>query len=299
MSIYSNVTERDLENLRKLADQQKNERALKIKNRILKQTHDVKLAESLSPITDRLDEVNKSTKKLGDIVQEKITPQLAIKNNQDDNQNILPIDNGQIQSGVIYDTSLENTLSNMKKQKGFFNIEEIDGEIFWNKIPVEILGDSTIKINNDDEYKLSADLRNVFIDTTGKSLKKLNDVDRVMYQNIVRSLGFYKYIPKQGESNSGRYKYTKNNLDDHVNKILNRSIQSDSDSDLQGQGLKIIIQSNIIDIYTRLEILLGLKISGHTDTLTEASNLIDELYKRGEIQNKQQYRNALNKFSSH
>ena len=299
MSIYSNVTETDLENLRKLADQQKEQRALKIKNRILKQTHDVKLAESLSPITDRLDEVNKSTKKLGDIVQEKMTPQLAIKNNQDDRQNILPIENGQIQSGVIYDTSLENTLSIMKKQKGFFNIEEIDGEIFWNKIPVEILGDSTNKINNDDEYKLSANLQNVFIDTTGKSLKKLNDVDRVMYQNIVRSLGFYKYIPKQGESNSGRYKYTKNNLDDHVNKILNRSIQSDSDSDLQGQGLKIIIPSNIIDIYTRLEVLLGLKLSGHTDTLTEASNLIDELYTRGEIQNKQQYRNALNKFSSH
>ena len=35
---------------------------------------------------------------------------------------------------------------------------------------------------------------------------------------------------------------------------------------------------------TRLEILLGLKYSGHTDTLTEANNLIDELYKRVEIQ---------------
>ena len=40
-----------------------------------------------------------------------------------------------------------------------------------------------------------------------------------------------------------------------------------------GQGVKIIIPSNIIDIYTRLEILLGLKSSGHTDTLTEPSNL--------------------------
>ena len=42
-------------NLRKLAQQQKNERALNIKNKILKQTHDIKLAESLSPITKRLD----------------------------------------------------------------------------------------------------------------------------------------------------------------------------------------------------------------------------------------------------
>ena len=67
---------------------------------------------------------------------------------------------------------------------------------------------------------------------------------------------------------------------------------------LEGQGVKIIIPSNIVDIYSRLEVLLGLKLSGHSDTLTEASNLTDELYKRGEIQNKQQYRNALDKFTT-
>ena len=71
-----------------------------------------------------------------------------------------------------------------------------------------------------------------------------------------------------------------------------------SDNDLQGEGIKITIPSNIIDIYTRLEKLLGLKLSGHGDILTEASNLIDELYKRGEIQREQQYRNAFNKFST-
>ena len=48
LSIYPNVTEQDLINLRKLAEQQKNQRVLEIKNRIIKQTHDVKLAESLS-----------------------------------------------------------------------------------------------------------------------------------------------------------------------------------------------------------------------------------------------------------
>ena len=46
MSIYPNVTQEDFINLRKLADQ-KNQRALKIKGRILKRTHDIKLAESL------------------------------------------------------------------------------------------------------------------------------------------------------------------------------------------------------------------------------------------------------------
>ena len=54
MTIYSNLTEQDSINLRKLAEKQKEQRALKIKNRILKQTHDVKLAESLSPITEKV-----------------------------------------------------------------------------------------------------------------------------------------------------------------------------------------------------------------------------------------------------
>ena len=58
MSIYSNVTAQDSIDLRELEEQQKNQRALKIKNRILKQTHHVKLAERLSPITTKIDIFN-------------------------------------------------------------------------------------------------------------------------------------------------------------------------------------------------------------------------------------------------
>ena len=70
MSIYSNVTEEDLINLRNLAAQQKEQHALEIKNRILKQTHDIELAETLSPITKKLDEVKETTQNLGDIIKE-------------------------------------------------------------------------------------------------------------------------------------------------------------------------------------------------------------------------------------
>ena len=114
-------------------------------------------------------------------------------------------------------------------------------------------------------------------------MKKLIDKDNDIFINILESLDFENYKAIRGESKSGRYKLSKSNFKKRK---------------LEGEGVKIIFPSNIIDIYTRLEILLGLKISGHTDTLTEASNLIDELYKRGEIQYKQQYRNALNKFNT-
>ena len=110
MSIYSNVTEQDLINLRKLAEQQKNQRALKIKNRILKQTQVIKLAESLSPITKNL-EVKQSTQELGEVIKtsQPNTPQLRMENTPTTHQ---PIENNE---GSIYDVQLENTLNNVKK----------------------------------------------------------------------------------------------------------------------------------------------------------------------------------------
>ena len=53
MSICSHVTEQNLINLRKLAEQRKNQQTLKIKNRILKQAHDLILAGSLTLITKK------------------------------------------------------------------------------------------------------------------------------------------------------------------------------------------------------------------------------------------------------
>ena len=101
---------------------------------------------------------------------------------------------------------------------------------------------------------------------------------------------YYNPIPTNGRI-TGLYKYSKNNLDHDVRKLLNLN------SKLKEKGItKIIIPSNIVDIYTRLEILLRIKFSGQTDTFTEALDLIDELYKRGELQTEQQYRIALHKF---
>ena len=106
----------------------------------------------------------------------------------------------------------------------------------------------------------------------------------------LKDVGFFNNIPKIGFK-AARMKDVLYNLPNEIDKIRNPplpAIENESDS-LQGEGVKIIIPFNFIDIYTRLEVILGLKLSGHTDTLTEASALIDELYKRGEIQNKQQY----------
>ena len=112
MSIYPNVTEQDFFILRKLAEQQKNLRAPTSKIRILKQTHDTKLAESLSPVTKKLEEVKKSTQNSGDVLKEKNTPQLALEKTRKK----LPTENEPIHPGILYDTILKTTLSNLKKK---------------------------------------------------------------------------------------------------------------------------------------------------------------------------------------
>ena len=125
-------------------------------------------------------------------------------------------------------------------------------------------------------------------------LRKLIKDDILTLYKFIRDLGYTGI----GDRPSNRKRFSTIRLPKLVDDIQNKTFGevTDHSDDLQGEGVKIIIPSNIIDIYTRLEVLLGLKLAGHTDTLAEASNLIDDLYKRDEIQNEYQYRNAPNKF---
>ena len=280
MSIYSNVTEKDLDNLRKLADQQKNERAIKIKNRILKQTHDIKLAESLSPITKKLDNINKSTQKISDVIKESNSEKII---------KALP-------NSSQFSVSMREMLGSLMNSKNSLKItQDESGKANILGVPIQISGADTMKIN-ENIYELTPEVYKALSDTgyTGKTMR--NESDILMINNIIRDLGYTGY----DDRNSKRKMFFTKTLPKLVEDIQNKTYDeiTDDSSDLEGQGLKIIIPSNIIDIYTRLEVLLGLKLSGHTDIISEASNLLDELYKRGEIQNKQQYRNALNKFQT-
>ena len=280
MSIYSNVTEKDLDNLRKLADQQENERAPKIKNRILKQTHDIKLAESLSPITKKLDELNKSAQKTLSPINEKLD------NINESTQKVGDIirDSNAIPSILLKDTfkSLSEASNSLKLNK------DKDGDMSILGTPIKSLGGDKILVNDNNIYEFNSEIHKALSNSsyTGKSIK--NENDRRNLYNFSTDIGYSGIRDEK----TNQKKFFTRLIKDY------RNIKKEEPANLKGQGIeKIIIPSNIIDIYTRIEVLLGLKLSGHTDTLTEASNLIDELYKRGEIQNKQQYRNAINKFS--
>ena len=292
MSLYLNlineylfyVTEKDIEKLRKLAEQQKQERAIKIKNRILKQTHDVKLAESLSPITKKLkklDTINESTQKISDVIKE---------SDSNDKMKALP-------NNSKFSNSMRQMIGSLMNSRNSLNItQDESGKANILGVPIQISEDDTIK-TNENVYESTPEIYKALTYTTytGNTMKDKNDI--LMMYSIIRDLGYNG----EGDRDSKQKTFFLKKLPKLVEDIQNKTfdeITHDSDSDLQGRGVKIIIPSNIIDIYTRLAILLGLKLSGHSDTFTEASNLIDELYQRGEIQNKQQYRNALNKFQT-
>ena len=152
MSIYSNVTQEDLDNLRNLAEQQKNQRAEKINNRIIEKTHDKKLADSLSPITTELVETRKklgevikqSTQNLGNVIEENSTSQLAFENTPAPQ----PIENNE---GVLYDVELENALNKMKDNTGFFKSSH-DPQRSWmiNIYPIKMIGGTKVGINDNE-----------------------------------------------------------------------------------------------------------------------------------------------------
>ena len=188
-------------------------------------------------------------------------------------------------------------IGSLMSSRNFLEItEDESGRANILGVPIQISEGDTIKIN-ENIYELTPEIYKALTYTTytGNTMKNENDI--LMMYNIIRDIGY----DGVGDRDSKRKTFFTKKLPKLVDEIQKKTFEEitlDSDNHLEGRGIqKIVVPNNIIDIYTRLEILLGLKLSGHTDTLTEASNLIDELYKRGEIQNKQQYQNALNKFS--
>ena len=244
--------------LRKLAHQQKEQRALKIKNKILKQTHDVKLAESLSPITKKLNEVNQSTQKVGDITKES-NSKIDLKS--------LPNSSKVGNSMRQMLGSLMNSRNSLKITRDESSRATILG------IPNQISAD-TIKINENIQ-ELTPEIYKALTYPTydGRTMKNENDI--FLTNNNIRDVGY----TGDGDKPSKRKKFLTITLPKLVEKYQKKTfdyITNDSD-DLQGEGVKINIPSNINDMYTTLEILLGLKLSGRTDTLTEASILTDDL----------------------
>ena len=135
-------------------------------------------------------------------------------------------------------------------------------------VPIYTLGGNKLRIR-DNDYELIPEFSKALSYTgyTGKSTKNQNDI--LMLNNIINELGHTGI----GDRPSNRQIFITKTPPKLVEEIQNRTFD---ELDLEGQGFqKNIIPSKIFDNYTKLEVLLGLKLNGHSETLSEASNLID------------------------
>ena len=154
----------------------------------------------------------------------------------------------------------------MTDNTGFFKTYH-DPQRGWmrNKHPIKLLRGTKVEIN-ENKCNISPGIRKRLVDQPYDTAKSMTDKDKLIFRDILQKTGYYKRKPTKGRL-TGRERYIKYDLDKDASRILNL------DTKLKSRGVeKIIIPSNTIDIYSRLEVLLGLKLSGHTETLTEASN---------------------------
>ena len=237
MSIYTNVTKQDLINLRNLAEQQKNQRALKIKNRSLKQTHDFKIAESLSPMTEKLDEVKETTQKLGDVIKESNT---KIENNQE----IVPVEidsnNSEVDNTKLNIRALPNssigielmvkTLGSLMSSSNSLKTKSPPSGATILGVPIYTLGGDKLR-TRDNDFELTPENYKALSYTgyTGKSMKY--DIDILMMNNIINDLG---YTGVGDRASNIKTVFTKN-LPKLVKEIQNKTFD---EFDLDGQRIQ-------------------------------------------------------------
>ena len=142
----------------------------------------------------------------------------------------------------------------MRDNTGFFKTQHnpLSGRIL-NNFSIGTPGGSEVEISG-NKYNVTPGLQKVFTDTKYETAKSMSDTEKVVFRDILSKTNYYNRKPAKGRM-SGRDRYIKYDLDNDVRRILNL------DKKLKGSGVeKITLPSNIIDIYTRLEILLGLKL---------------------------------------
>ena len=139
-------------------------------------------------------------------------------------------------------------------------------------VPINTLDGDRIQIK-DNIYDLTPEIYKALSDTgyTGKNMKNGNNI--LMMYNIINDLGYTGI----GDKPSKRKTFFTITLPKLVEEIQNKTFDEITDDlgDLEGQGIKIIIPSNIFDIYTRLEVLLGLKLIKINEVKFKTNNNIE------------------------
>ena len=185
MSVYPNVTEQDMINLAESPEQRKNQRAKKTENRFLKQTHDVKLAESLFPLTKILEMVDKSAEKLrkgfkksasqNEINQELDPVEINVDNSEDGNDIIRSHVRAPPKCSIFID-QLTKTIGALMTSSNSLSIKSTPSGASINWVLIYTMASNTIQID-DIVYEWTDEIYKSLSPTgyTCKSMKKDSD----------------------------------------------------------------------------------------------------------------------------
>ena len=162
----------------------------------------------------------------------------------------------------------------MKKKNGLFRtLENQERELLWNGKLNKMLGGTRVEFE-EKELDFNDDIQKVLLSTTKGPLKELRKEYKIIFLDPSETVGYFNQGPVRGHP-SRRDKYIRDNIQDEVYRNVDPPLtlppteNKEEFFEIQGEEIKIIIPSNTIDICTRLEILIGHKLSGHTHTLTE------------------------------
>ena len=176
------MTEQDLIVLRNWAEQQKIQRAIKIRNKLSIQTLDINIAGTLSPVSKTTEQADKPTENLGEIKEES-------NSGNDNNQHIVLVEidseDDDIQSNTRalpnsnkFSCKMTETLGALMNSENYLKLLQDDsGRASILGIPINTLSGDTIQIN-DIIYTLTPDIYKTSSSTwyTGKSKKNENDI---------------------------------------------------------------------------------------------------------------------------
>ena len=152
----------------------------------------MKLAESLSPITTKLDQtikhlgdvIKESTQNLGNAIKDNNTPQLAVENTPNTQQPIETIE------GDVYDVELENTINKMKDNTAFFKTH-YDPQRGWtlHYYPIKTPSKTNVKIGG-NEYDITPGLQEIFTDTKYETAKSMSDTGKVVFKDVLSKTNY-------------------------------------------------------------------------------------------------------------
>ena len=159
----------------------------------MKETHDIKLAEFLSPITKKLDTITKSTKEIGEVIK-------SSNSENEKNQDIVPVEIesedeniqtnlGALPNSSMFSDQMTKTLGRLMSSSNSLRIKPTPSGATILGVPINTLGGERIQIK-DNIYDLTPEIYKAlcYPGYTGKTMKNKNDI--LMLNNIKNDLGY-------------------------------------------------------------------------------------------------------------